>query len=208
MESRSALYYVRVSWRSYTVLIVLLCAIAAPKPLLGRPKFAFDLLANQSFIGERLSSPEPFGSQVDKVHALFRVRPRFNLGRGFELQTPLGIVLPGNAGADGTVTVFRSHMGLLISRRFATRWSIAVGPGIEWRNFFSQGGPVVLRNGTDSSTFYIPSQSQAMALFVTCATIEWFWKERISISGDLFIENLLNPQRRSFALAIGMGFHL
>lgn len=190
------------SWWKLAILFLVSSTAMAAKSL------AIDLFAAHRLLKERLSAGEPFGSQIEKVHAKIRFRPQFQLKNSWELHTPISLLLPWDSGADGTVKVFESELVFAFSRLMSRRFSLAFGPGISWRIFVPTAGSVTLQNGNSTQTFYIPSQTQVTTQFVTHVEFSWSLSPRTSFTSNVTAKNLGDKGRMSFAIAIGMGVRL
>ncbi len=183
-----------------------LCVFSAP--LCAKPSVALDLMVAQPFLERQHSFPEPFASKQNDLTARVRVRPKFPIGRTWQLHSPVSVNLPIASGVDGTVKTLTLNWCLGFSRALGSRLAFSFGPGVEWIFITPTGGTVTLRNGESTQNFYIPSQSKTAVQFIGYFGMDWFWNRRISISSEILIKNLGNKARMSFGLGVGLGVHL
>lgn len=159
-------------------------------------------------LAQRLSAPTGYASYVSTLAAITRLRVGLSLGKKWYFTPGVSFVFPWRAGEDGSTKVFTTHLGLPIAVPVASWLRFNIGPGIQWLYFSSSGQVIEQRNGTGSSTFYLPSRSSNSFLFLSNAGFEFLLSSRFSFNLDLMVLNIMSSNRRRFNGMVTLGYRL
>lgn len=183
-----------------------LCGQASVKDNLKKG-IHFDLGAIETRLQER-DVPTEYRRLVGSISGLLRLRGSLPLGKNWVWEPSLGVALPWKSGPDGATRKFTNHIDLTFSYPVFPWLRARIGPGVQWLLSFSDGGEVILNNGTSTSSFYTPGYlSQSFTLTVQ-AGVGIIMSSKLSLNLELYSSGILDRLRRNFDLALTLGWRL
>lgn len=167
-----------------------------------------DLGAIGTRIQERGDVPTEYRHLVGSMSGLLRLRGSFPIGRKWVWEPSLGVALPWKSGPDGATHKFTNHIDLTFSYPVFPWLRTRIGPGIQWLLSFSDGGEVVLNNGTSTSSFYTPGYISQSFILTVQAGFGIIMTSKLSLNLELYSSGILDRLRRNFDLAVTLGWRL
>lgn len=157
---------------------------------------------------QRLEAPAGFENKVSSISGYLRLRGVLPIGKKWEWEPAVGTLLPWTSGVDGNEKKFSTHFDLTFSYPL-TRWlRFRLGPGVQWLFSFSDGGSVVLNNGTSTSTFYTPAYPSHSFVLTAQSGLSLLLGSRVSLTIEMYGSGLLDRLRRNFDVAATLGWRL
>ena len=170
--------------------------------------FHLDLGVMETHLQDRWDSPPEYQKLVSSLSGYLRIRASLPLGKKWVWEPALGTLLPWKSGPDGATKKFTNHVDLTFSYPIFPWFRFRVGPGIQWLLSFSDGGEVVLNNGTSTSSFYTPGYLSQSFTLTAQAGVGLIFSSRLSLNLEAYGSGLMNRLKRNFDLALTLGWRL
>jgi len=170
--------------------------------------FHLDIGAIQTHLKKRLESPPGYENFVSSLTGYIRFRSSFPLGSKWVWEPSLGTLIPWKSGPDGQTKKFTTHLDLTLSYPLTQWLRVRLGPGVQWLFSFSDGGAVILDNGTSTSTFYTPNYASHSFTMTLQSGLGVLISSKISLNLEVYGSGLFDNLRRNFDLALTAGWRL
>jgi hypothetical protein len=184
-------------------LLFLSHSVFALSPLKSHWGFEAGIFVNN--IGQRLSAPSGYSSEVSSISALGRVRRAFFLGKKYYFEPAFGLAIPWRTSADGSTKTFPILTNLDLQWALLNGFSLRAGPGIYLQYILGTGQSVDLNNGTSVSTFYTPSGSSLSIQFSLEGGFQIRLREKLALNFDLYLLDAASSSRRTINATVTLG---
>ena len=176
------------------------------------PTFAasasLDLGAYADNLGQRLSAPAGYTTQVSTLTGLLRIRPKFSVSSSLAFEPSFGLLVPWRSGADGFAKVVTSFTALDFSVTFLSRCAFRFGTALQWNWSLTQAGSLELNNGSGTSTFYLPGGTSSSFQLLVEAALEFRLTPTLSLGVEAWASQVMSPTKRRFSAAAYLGVQL
>jgi hypothetical protein len=170
--------------------------------------FHIDVGAIQTHLKQRLDSPAGYENFVSSLSGYVRFRGSLPIGSRWVWEPSLGTLIPWKSGPDGQTKKFTTHLDLTLSYPLTQWLRVRLGPGLKWLFSFSDGGEVVLNNGTSTSTFYTPGYASHSFTMTLQSGLGVLISSKLSLNLEVYGSGLAGSLRRNFDVAVTAGWRL
>lgn len=167
-----------------------------------------DFGAIQTHVQDRLESSSEYEKLVGTLSGYLRIRGSLPVGKKWVWEPSFGMLVPWKSGPDGSTKKFNNQVDFTFSYPFYQWLRIRLGPGIHWGLSFSDGGAVVLNNGTSTSTFYTPGYLSQNFTVTAQTGLSFILSSKLSLNLEVYGSGLLDQLRRNFDLAATLGWRI
>lgn len=129
----------------------------------------------------------------------------YALDEDWQISSDFGLLWPGGEETYITRQVF--FLNAYLGRKIVKDFYLKLGAGLYHTSLTGEGGTVLLRNGTGSTSFYIPEERSTARNVTFNTSGEYFFTKDISSRVELFLFNPLNSRNRTYNLALTLHYH-
>jgi hypothetical protein len=170
--------------------------------------FHVDGGAYLTHLKQRSQAPDGFADKVSSMTGFLRFRATRPLGARWSWEPGLGVLVPWKSGVDGAEKKITTLFDFTFTYALLKWLHLRLGPGIKWNFSFSDGGAVVLNNGTGTSTFYTPAYSSHSFTVTVQTGLTLELGRKITLNLECYTSGLLSQLRRNIDAAVTLGWRI
>jgi len=164
--------------------------------------------AYQNHLTKYFDTSTGYENLMSSFSGYLRLRRTLLIGKKWGFEPSIGTRIPWKSGIDGTTRKFNTHLDFTLSYPIVSWVRFRAGTGVHWVLSIGDGGPVVLNNGTSTSTFYTPGYASNGFIVTAQSGLSFLLGSRLSLNFEIYGQGLFNNLRRDFDVLATLGWRL